>query len=160
MAHHPTPNPATRHQAGFTLIELLITIIVLGVLVAVAFPTMMESVRKGRRSEAVAALAAMQQAQERWRSNNPNYSTTLSDLGLTSATTRSGYYTLQATAASASAPLATGYALTADGSGSTQANDGQCGKLSVQVVGGEVKYASCKSCSTFTYSLADACWSR
>ena len=32
-------------------------------------PSFMDSIRKGRRAEAVAALAQVQQAQERWRAN-------------------------------------------------------------------------------------------
>lgn len=154
----PVRAPAGPRARGFTLMELLIAVAVMAILAAVAYPSVMDSVRKGRRSEAFAALAAMQQGQERWRSNNPNYSLQLADLGVSSPT-RSGYYVLSA-AQAASATLATGYVLTADGSSSSQVNDGQCAKLSVQVIAGQVAYGSCKSCSTFTYSAGDRCWSR
>ena len=58
---------------GFSLIELMIAIAVVGLLTAVAWPSFMESVRKSRRSEALAAMAAIQQAQERWRASHPSY---------------------------------------------------------------------------------------
>lgn len=143
--------------AGFTLVELAIAVVVVAVLAALAYPSMMGAVRKSRRSEAFTALAAMQQAQERWRSTHAAYTSALTDLNVTSPTP-SSYYQLTATADTTSPTL--GYVVTADGSGSSQADDGQCAKLSVQVMAGDVKYASCKSCSSFSYSAADPCWSR
>jgi type IV pilus assembly protein PilE len=149
------PSAASRRARGFTLIELMIAVAVVGILAMVALPSLMDSIRKGRRSEAFAALASLQQAQERWRSNNASYTATLSDLGFSSANTSSGYYTL-----SLSNATATGYVISAEGnSGTSQAND-KCRKLSVQVLGGSVKYAGCASCSSYTYAPTDACWSR
>ena len=145
---------------GFTLIELLIGIVVLGILAAVAYPSFMESIRKGRRSEAFGSLGALQQAQERWRSNHAAYTTTLSDLNIGS-TTASGYYTLSLGEPPSPATLNNGYVVTAQANaGTSQANDGECRKLSVLVDRGSVKYAGCASCSTFTYSASHACWSQ
>ena len=139
---------------GFTLIELMIAVAVVGILLAVALPSFLDSIRKGRRAEAFAALSAIQQAQERWRSNNPLYGT-LSNLTIASSTS-GGNYTLAVTA-----NTATGYEATADGSGSGQRNDGQCTKLSVRVDRGAITYASCTgSGCTFTYAATDRCWSR
>ena len=151
-------NNASRRSAGFTLIELMIAVVIVSVLIAVALPSFLDSMRKGRRSEAVAALAAMQQAQERYRGNNPSYATT-SELtaaspGMVVSPTRpGGYYTL-----SVGAPSATSYNVTADGSGSSQASDGNCAKLSVEINGGRIQYGSCASCASFTYAARDACW--
>ena len=149
---------ASRHRSerGFTLIELMIALVIAGVLVAVALPNFLDSMRKGRRSEAFSALASMQQALERRRSNNPSFSATLADLGITSSTTRPGsYYTIAVDAGDAS-----GYQISADGSGSSQANDAQCAKLAIKVTGTTVEYAGCKSCSTHTFAATNACWSR
>ena len=147
---------ARRRIGGFTLIELMVAVVVVGILLAVALPSFMDSIRKGRRSEAFTALAAIQQAQERWRSNRAAYTTTLADLGVTSAVTAGGYYTLSIVSASA-----TGYVLTAVGSGS-QLNDGQCANLGVEMNGGAIGYASCTGCatSTFTYAASNRCWAR
>ena len=149
-----------RRHAGFTVVELLIAVIIVGVLVAVAYPPFIEAIRKGRRSEAFAALAAMQQAQERWRTNNASYTTSLADLNVASPTS-SGYYTLQAAAAPAPATPATGYVVTAEGvSGTSQGADAQCRRLSVLVDNGRVRYAGCGSCSTFTYAATHPCWAQ
>ena len=145
---------ARRRLNGFTLIELMIAVAVVGILLAVALPSFLDSIRKGRRAEAFAALSAIQQAQERWRSNNALYGT-LSNLTIASSTS-GGNYTLAVTA-----NTATGYEATADGSGSGQNNDGQCTKLSVRVDRGAITYASCTgSGCTFTFAATDRCWSR
>ena len=68
---------------GFTLLELVIAMVISAIIVSVALPSFMGSIRKGRRSEAMTALTALQQEQERWRSNNQAYTTTLSDLRIT-----------------------------------------------------------------------------
>ena len=52
-------------QAGFTLIELLITAVIVGILAMLALPTFQAQVAKGRRADAIAALSAVLQAQER-----------------------------------------------------------------------------------------------
>lgn len=159
--HMNTPPPLARHRArGFTLIELMIAVAVVGILLAVALPSFLDSIRKGRRSEAISALSALQLAQERWRSNNTTYAASLAapptGLGINS-TSPGGYYTLQVVTNS---NTATGYDATADGSGSGQSNDGQCAKLSVRVDRGSITYGSCLSCTTFTYNPTDRCWSR
>lgn len=158
---HPT-TPFARRSAGFTLIELLIAVSIAGILLAVAFPSFMDSIRKGRRSEAFSALAALQQAQERYRGNKALYAT-LPELNaitpVTTPTAPGGYYAL-----TVAAPTATGYELTADstssGANSSQRNDGACARLGVQVNGGTILYGSCASCSTFSWVATNACWSR
>ena len=141
---------------GFTLIELMIALAIAGVLVAVALPSFLDSMRKGRRAEAFSALAAMQQALERRRSNNPSFAATLADLGITSSTTRPGaYYTIAVDSGDA-----IGYQISANGSGSSQSNDGQCAKLAIRVTGATIEYAGCKDCSSYTFAATNACWSR
>lgn len=162
IAARLTPPAAPRRSRwrGFTLIELLIALVVVGILGAVAFPSFLDSIRKSRRSEAYAALAAVQQAQERWRANKAQYTQTLSDLNL-STPTASGYYAIAVAAPPAPATLDNGYEVTATAvSGTSQANDTQCSRLGIRVVGGNVSYGGCAGCSTLTYSATHACWSR
>ena len=156
----PLDTTAARRSRGFTLVELVLAIVVLGVLAAIALPTYQDSVRKSRRGEAFNAIAALQQSQERWRGNNPTYTTTLNDLGWTTSTTPNGLYTVSlGTPAGDSA--ASSYIVTAVGAdGSTQAEDKACRKLSVRVRGGTVEYAGCGSCAEFAYAASNPCWAR
>ena len=129
---------ARRRLNGFTLIELMIAVAVVGILLAVALPSFMDSIRKGRRSEAFTALSALQQAQERWRSNRPGYTSDLSTAtGLNvPAISTGGHYTISVPTASATA---TGYEAIANGSASSQVNDSQCAKLGVKVDRGAIE---------------------
>ncbi|MCM2347229.1 MAG: type IV pilin protein [Acidovorax soli] len=105
----------------------------------------MSQVRKSRRSDAVQALAQVQQTQERWRANNPSYATTATllttalpnGLGLTS-TSSGGYYSISiSTNAAAGCTPSNCYSATATAvSGKSQANDSNCSTLTVTVTNG------------------------
>ena len=60
---------------AFTLIELLVVIVVISILLVIAVPTYQNFIRKGRRSEGLSALLALQLAEEKYRFNNVSYGT-------------------------------------------------------------------------------------
>jgi len=155
----PSHSPAGR---GFSLVELLIAVAVAVLLATLALPSFLESVRKGRRSEAFAALAQVQQAQERWRANRINYAASVSNasngdppgLGLPATTGPGGYYTL-----ALSNVGSTGYTATATAA-SSQADDAKCVKLVVKMDGGSLTNSSFDSAGTEDTTNANRCWSR
>jgi type IV pilus assembly protein PilE len=150
-----------RPSNGFTLIELLIAIAIAGTLLMVALPSYQNSVLKGKRSDAFAAVSAVQLAQERWRANNSTYTTSLDDLKVTAPS----LYTLTITTpTSATAPVispSTGYVVTVEGIGA-QAADKQCQKMGVKLAAGNLSYAGCSNCALtdLVYAASNACWAR
>jgi type IV pilus assembly protein PilE len=146
---------------GFTLVEMLIVVLVVAILAAIAVPTYNDSVRKSRRGDAMAALTAVQQAQERWRGNNSAYTTSFSDLGV-SDSSPSDYYTLSLAApGEGENALASGYIVTATAkSGTTQASDAQCGKMSLRMLGGNLSYAGAGTDGELSYAETHACFAR
>ena len=60
-------------QQGFTLMELMITVAVVGILAAVAYPSFIEQIARSRRVEAQTVLLAGQQWMERFYSENYRY---------------------------------------------------------------------------------------
>ena len=159
-----SPRQLPKRRAGFTIIELMLVVAVASVLALVAYPTFIESVRKGRRAEAVAALAQVQQSQERWRANNATYADNAkltpalpAGLGL-AASTSSGLYTLTIDAANASGYTATTTAV----AGKSQSHDTNCTVMRVRLDRANIQYGGCAGCAVPAGALTDPdrCWSR
>lgn len=151
-----------RRARGFTLVELALVLALLGLLATLALPSFVDSLRKSRRAEAYGALFAVQQAQERWRSQHDRYADTLGagsadTPGLGMATrTPGGYYSLHIAQAGSHA-----YTLVAVGNdGTTQADDPDCRQLAVRMQGGSLQYAGCGRCEAFRFAATHACWAR
>lgn len=141
------------HPAGFTLIELMITVVVVGILGAIAYPSFMQAVYKSRRADGTAAVMRVQQALERWRSSNTAYTINASATGLNvPLVSGDGHYTVAITL-----PTATTYRVTATAQGS-QANDSKCRILFVTMATGTPTYGS--SDGTTELTASSPCWSR
>jgi type IV pilus assembly protein PilE len=84
----------TRRSAsrGFTLIELMITVAVVAILTAIAFPSYTAYIQRGRISEAVSSLATTRVRLEQFYQDNRNYGATASGCGVTMPTTE--YFTV------------------------------------------------------------------
>jgi type IV pilus assembly protein PilE len=148
------------------LVELLVVVAMVGILLAVALPSFNDSVRKSRRAEAQAAVVLAQQAQERFRGNNASYAASLTaaptatppGLGLP-GTTPGGYYTMSIASADAISYVVTAVAV----SGKSQANDSQCKSMAARMNGGNITYAGCGSCSSFSasdFAATHVCWAQ
>jgi type IV pilus assembly protein PilE len=84
-----------KQSYGFTLIELLITVAIIGILAAVAYPSYNDFVVRNKRAEAPRELVRLANLQEQLFVDSRAYTANISELGVgTDAEweTTSGYY--------------------------------------------------------------------
>ena len=144
-------------RRGFTLIELMVTVVIAGILAAVAYPNYTSYVQRGRRADAAAVLTAVVQAQERYRGNRSTFSSSLEELKVDpSAITK--HYDVNIAKLSGAETLVSGYVVTATPkSGSPQRNDKDCVSLSIKVDGASVSYLAAGQGDRVT---SNTCWPR
>lgn len=117
-------------KKGFTLIELLVTIIIIGILSSIAYPSYLSYVQKARRTEAQSTLIDLANRQEMYYLDHRVYATNLdSDLGMGAnpLITENGYYSIATSSANSTA---VGFTLTATAI-SSQVADSDCARLSI-----------------------------
>ena len=108
-----------RIQRGFTLIELMITVMIIGILAAVAYPSYTEQVKKGRRASVQAIMQTIATRQEQYLLEARIYADTPAKLGLPPPLETDAWYTI--TIATVAAPPS--FTITATAIGG-QASDG------------------------------------
>jgi type IV pilus assembly protein PilE len=132
-------------KKGFTLVELMIILVIVAILVALALPSFLDTVRKSRRSDAMNAIMGIHLSQERWRANDTDYAT-LVELGVTDPMlSPDGHYSIEVTASGD-----TSYTLLATATGD-QLNDA-CGNFTLTFTNGVI------SKTVSTSMAADQCW--
>jgi type IV pilus assembly protein PilE len=122
-----------RRNAGFTLAEILTVVVVVAVLAAVAVPLWRVHLLRVRRSDAIAALVAVQNAQDKFFGRNARYASGAQlsaaepgGLGL-KAQSDHGYYDIDVRSSDGLAYTATARA----GRVSGQADDTRCAEFSI-----------------------------
>ncbi|TCT22887.1 type IV pilin protein [Thiobaca trueperi] len=121
----------TRSQiAGFTLIELMITVAIVGILAAIAYPSYQDSVRKSWRANGASCLMELAQRMERRFTGSSSYvGNALPPSGCTTEADMAAHYGFSF----AANPTATAFTLQAVPVGS-QASD-TCGTLTITQTG-------------------------
>ncbi len=79
--------------AGFTLIELLASILIIGLLSALALPSFLNQAAKARGSEAKSSLGSINRAQQAYRYQNGKFAPTLNELRSSGLSLDERYYT-------------------------------------------------------------------
>ena len=134
-------NTYARHgkrQAGFNLMELMITLVIIAILTAFAYPSFMQSVRKGKRSDAHTAMTRVASNLERFFSTNGTYTTDTAVLGLTmdggSATSDQVHYVV--TVVAGATGIGSSYVVSATAkAGDMQEDDTGCTVFSLTSIG-------------------------
>ena len=122
------------------MVELVIALTIVAILATVAYPGLMNQIRKARRSDAMDFASRIQQLQERYRVNNTTYAASIAALGLASGASTNGYYTLTS-AAGAGGAAGSAYAVTAVAvAGTSQASDTACTTMTVTLSAGALSY--------------------
>lgn len=118
------------HKKGFTVVELLITMAIIGILTAIAFPSYQSHIRKGSRAAAQAAMMQIADREGQYLLDARNYalgSTALTTLSVTLPTDVASKYNVTVTAADGTATPSTPPTYTVQATpvtGGPQASDG------------------------------------
>lgn len=126
-----------KRAAGFTLLELMVTVMIIGVLASIAYPSYVKSVTKTKRKTAEACLSNYATYMERFYTTNMRYDkdvggTAISWPILDCATTKNAG---KEYAFSLSAAAGTTYSIQAAPQGAQATRDVQCGTLSLDQSG-------------------------
>ena len=121
-----------KNSYGFTLIELLITVAIMGILAAIAYPSYNDFVVRNNRAEAPRELVRLANLQEQLFVDSRSYTANISELGVGSTaiwTTPSGFYKIS------SVVVGSTFTLTAKAQGTQATNDTACSEIKLTDTG-------------------------
>jgi type IV pilus assembly protein PilE len=134
----------TGTQQGFTLIELMITVAIIGVLAAVAYPSYIQHTVRANRSAAQSYMLGLANKQEQMMLDTRQYSTSASTLLATPVEVSRNYGFVIDIGAST-------YTITATPTGTQLVRDAKCNKLTLTQTGA-------KGIAGGTSSNPSDCW--
>jgi type IV pilus assembly protein PilE len=122
---------ARKNLLGFTLVELMITVAIVGILAAVAYPSYVDFVTRSNRTEAQRELMRLANRQEQYYVDMRTYTDDMKELGQSDDpyVTESGNYSIDAVKTS------TTFTLTATAQGNQATADASCKTLTIDQTG-------------------------
>lgn len=118
---------------GFTLIEVMITVAIVGILAAIAYPSYQEYVVKSKRAKAEGCLLEMSQFMERFYTTNMTYATAA--LPALACSNELGTPPASYLFSFPAAPTARTYTIQAVPQNAQAISDNECGTLTIDQAG-------------------------
>lgn len=139
MTHSSLNMASHRRQAGFTLVEIMIVVLIVGVLMAIAYPNYQNHAIKTKRAAATACLLTQAQFMERYYTTNLSYTNAALPAG-GCRTDLQNFYTF-----GISASAARTYTVQATPVGRQLARDTKCGTLGLDQAGTKTESGTASS---------------
>lgn len=122
-----------RREGGFTLIELMITVAIIGILAAIAYPSYAAYVARTNRAAAKAFLLEVSGRQQRYLLDARSYAADLTALQMSAPAEVSRNYTITTAPKAGATPP--GFTATATPTAGQAARDAGCGTLGIDEAG-------------------------
>ena len=120
-----------KYPQGFTLIEVMITVVIVGILAAIAYPNYTQFVAKGARADGLAGVMHVANLQEQYYLDHRSFATDMKKLGLKEDpwVVENNYYKVDTTLSGDN------YTVTATAVGVQATRDSACATISLTSTG-------------------------